>query len=226
MMIERPMLKDRQYCVVITSVLALLAFIFTMRFLPDLMDWTGWPMCSPDDCNVQGWLGALSGWFGGVAAFATILFVIRQIGEQKRQTDFSIGDAMPTMDAVEHLNDSSELVVRIVNWNRRAAIVRFLDVDHLDALVFPTMLTIDGVEKIIEKIEFGIPPFPIRGWEDRSKGPHCAEIRLAAYRQLGDKAGFQGDWREIPSIIAAVQILGDSHKLTSLRADTRPLLKD
>ncbi len=123
------MLSDRQFCVTITTAIALLSFAFFMRFLPDFVEWQGWVWCSSDACNIQGWLGALSGWFGGFAAFATIIFIIRQLREQRRQTDFSVGDALPTMDALEHLEDSSELVVRIVNWNRRGIVVRNLDIE-------------------------------------------------------------------------------------------------
>lgn len=218
------MLNDKQFCVVVSSAVALVAFVCLMRFLPDVMAWTGWPMCDKGTCNVQSCLGALSGWFGGIAAFGTIAFVVLQLREQRLQTAFTVGDAQPTMDAIEHLNDSSELVVRIVNWNRRGLIVRSLDVDDTNTIVLTNNLTVDGKVVATDFLQFGIKPFHVRGWEDRGKAPHYAEIRLAAMREIETDLSFAKNWRDIRRITADVQILGDSHKITQLRADTGPIL--
>lgn len=219
------MLNDKWFCVTVTSVVALAAFVFVMRFLPDYVASQGWELCGKDDCNLQSWLGSLSGWFGGFAAFFTILFIMGQLREQRRQTDFAIGDAMPTMDAVEHLENSAELVVRIVNWNRRAMVVRNLVVDDPQTAIMPNRLSIDGVRKPIETITFRVQPFVIPGWEDRSKGPSHAEIRLAALVEVEKGLNLAASWRDLPRITAEIQMLGNAHKVIHLKADTRPLLR-
>ncbi|MGO8112866.1 hypothetical protein, partial [Rhizobium leguminosarum] len=61
------MLSDKNYYVTIFSALALTAFVFVMRFLPDFVAWQGWNWCG-SDCNVRDWLEATSGWAGFVAA--------------------------------------------------------------------------------------------------------------------------------------------------------------
>lgn len=219
------MLSDRQFCVTITSAVALLSFVFFMRFLPDFVSWQGWMLCAEPNCNVQGWLGSLSGWFGAIAAFITIQFIMHQLREQKRQTDFAIGDAMPTMDAIEHLQNSAELVVRIVNWNRRGLVVRFIKVDDPNISIMPNRLVVNGERKPVEIISYAIEPFTIPGWEDRSGGPSHAEIRLAAVTGEDTFLNLARSWHDIPQIIAGIQILGDSHKVAELKADTRPLLR-
>lgn len=216
------MLNDKGFCVTVTSAMALAVFVFVMRFLPDFVAWQGWLLCGPDDCNLQSWLGALSGWFGGFAALVTILFIMRQLQEQRRQTDFALGDALPTMDAIEHLEDGAELVVRIVNWNRRAMVVRHLNVDDQSTAIMPNRLTIDGARKPIDTIAFAIEPFIIPGWEDRSKGPSHAEIRLAAVIEVEKGLNIAASWRDLPRIMAGIQMLGDAHRVVLLKADTRP----
>lgn len=218
------MLSDKNYCVTIVSALALVAFAFVMRFLPDLLAGPGWDWCG-ENCSFRDWLEATSGWIGASIAASAAIPLVLQLRAQQLQTAFTIGDAPPTMDAIEHLKDSSELVVRIVNWNRRAIIIRFLDVENEDTIILPNKLTIDGKLHPTDLIDIGIRPFAIPGWENRSERPSHAEIRLAAYKADGEKLSFQRNWRDIPRITATIQILGDSHRVKLLKADTRLLWK-
>ncbi|RWN22732.1 MAG: hypothetical protein EOR94_03490 [Mesorhizobium sp.] len=70
------------------------------------------------------WVGALSGWAAFVAAAASLPYLIGQWREAKKQTRFVIGDEDPILDVIEHLKDKNTLVIRIVNWNRRAIFVK------------------------------------------------------------------------------------------------------
>ncbi|MDP9590609.1 UNVERIFIED_ORG: hypothetical protein J2W19_003173 [Shinella zoogloeoides] len=216
---------DKRFCVTVLTALALGMFILFMRFLPELVNWPQWPLCGQPDCNVQGWLSATSGWAGFIAAGVAVALTWRQLSQQRKQTDFMLGDASPTMDAIEHLNDSSELVVRIVNWNRRAIVVRFLDVENEDTIIMPNKLTIDDKIRPTDPIDFGVKPFAIKGWENRSVAPSHAEIRLAAFKVHGPNLSFGKNWKDIPRITATIQILGDSHRVKLLKADTRLLWK-
>jgi hypothetical protein len=216
------MLSDRRYCVTIVSAVALIAFVFVMRFLPDFVSWQGWDLCG-SDCNVRDWLEATSGWIGASIAAVAAVPLVLQLRAQQIQTAFAVGDASPTMDAIEHLNDSSELVVRIVNWNRRAIVIRFLDVENVDTIIMPNRLTIDGKVRPIDVVDVGVKPFAIKGWENRSAAPSHAEIRIVALKIDGEYSSFQTNWRDIPKITATIQILGDSHRVKLLKADTRLL---
>jgi len=222
---EAKMLTDKRFCVAVTTVVTLTAFVFFVRFLPDFVEWQGWEWCNPTECNVQTWLGSLSGWFGGFAAFITILFIMRQLREQKRQTDFAIGDAMPTLDAIEHLQDKAELVVRIVNWNPRAIVVRHIKVDDPTTTVMLNRLTINGKDKPVATISFSLQPFVIPGWEDRNGAPAHAEIRLAAIIENENNLNLSKSWHDLPRIVVDVQMLGDAHKAIALKADTGLLLR-
>ncbi|WP_455271210.1 hypothetical protein [Rhizobium herbae] len=220
-------MSEKGFIVTVVSAVALVTFVFVMRFLPDFVAWNGWDLCGTD-CNLRAWLDALSGWFGGIAAFATIGFVVLQLREQKLQTVFTVGDALPTMDAVEHLRDSTELVVRIVNWNRRGIVVRGFDAGISGAILFPLRLEVDTEEiPDFARKTHGIAPFTLKGWEDRSKGPHHCEIRFECFSS--GVVLLTDGWSEIPSVQAHVQILGDRHKQLTLTADTgvlrrRPLM--
>lgn len=217
------MLDDKKYCVLITSTLALIAFVFVMRFLPDFVVWSGWKMCS-SDCGVIDWIGAVSGFAGTMIAAVAAYFLLRQLHAQQLQTAFTVGDAPPTMDAIEHLNNSTQLVVRIVNWNRRAIVVRSVVVGNQNVIVMPDKLSIDEKPMKLEKITFSIPTFAIKGWENRSGSPSHAELRLSAFEQDGTKLSFMDDWKQVPNISAMVEILGGSHEIVELIADTRVLL--
>jgi hypothetical protein len=204
------------------TVLALGAFVFIMRFLPDFIEWQGWDWCG-SECNLRDWLEATSGWFGAVIAAIAAVPLILQLRAQQLQTAFTVGDAMPTMDAIEHLADSSELVVRIVNWNRRSIVVRSLDVKNVDVIIMPNRLVVGDVVRPTDLIDLGVRPFVVRGWENRSEPPQAAEIRLVAFKADGKHLKFQQDWREIHKISATIQLLADSHKVMLLEADTQPL---
>lgn len=72
---------DKNFCVVVASALALLAFVVIMWLSPVILASVGWTVCVKDQCTLQSWLGALSGWIGAAVTLATLLVLIRQ---QKR----------------------------------------------------------------------------------------------------------------------------------------------
>lgn len=70
-------MEDRRFCVIVTSAIALLAFIILMRFLPEFIAWSGWPSCGENNCNFQSWLSATSGWVSGGATLFTLWVISR-----------------------------------------------------------------------------------------------------------------------------------------------------
>lgn len=178
---------------------------------------------------LRNWLSALSGWVAAVAAGVTLALTIGPLREQakqaRRQTDFVVGDALPTFDAVEHLKKSEQLVCRIVNWNRSAIVVRIVQtVEQADGLVIIDKLVIDGVTSEIDLITFKVEPFVIKGWEDRNQPPHHAEVRFIAYHSTEDKLMRRPNWSNVPKVVAKVEILGAKHRTIDLEADIRALI--
>lgn len=151
--------------------------------------WPNWVKFCPTDeqaklalCSRE-WIGALSGWAAAIAAAITIVFLYRQNDEQKRQTQFLLGDAQPTMDAIQHIKRRIHVVVRVVNWNRRPIIVHALsvlpkrgDLDITLAQIWDRDVPSNNLSsrKLIgDRIH---PAIAMHGWKDRSQAP--CEVRL------------------------------------------------
>lgn len=167
--------------------------------------WPGWDsFCPRVEVNetslcVRNWMGAASGYFATAAAAATILFLHRQHLEQKKQTDFLLGDAPPTIDAIQHQNNPYKTVIRIVNWNRRPIVVQGLTVPS------PQFDTRIQDMKLFDRERKGAgfrgrhllngnidPPVAMHGWKNRSIGP--CELRIdieATDKKTGELAD---DW--------------------------------
>ena len=164
---------------------------------------------------IREWVGSLSGWFGGVAAFATIWFIIGQLSEQKRQNDFLVGDAKPTMDVTPDLDDPSLLVIRVVNWNRRGILIRAFNLNlELEKALIEVKR--NGVEVGLAKLQW---PVPVHGWEDRAtKGPSVLQLKIAA-ALAGELVR---DWPTEAIVQVTAHILGDKHDVIILEAAVCP----
>lgn len=177
--------------------------------------------------NVREWTGALSGWAAVAAAGISLPYLIGQWKEARRQTRFVVGDEEPTLDVIEHLEEEDRLVVRIVNWNRRAVFVwdivsstYFKPADMSEYTYVDRVKTQDGETST----EF---PIQINGWEDRSKGPCFARIDLLLLSK-GDRAEpdpENDEVREFPkdaTIWATMQMLGNVHRTFDMSAQAFP----
>ncbi|RWD71635.1 hypothetical protein [Mesorhizobium sp.] len=173
------------------------------------------------------WVGALSGWAAFVAAAASLPYLIGQWHEAKKQTRFAIGDEDPTLDVIEHLKDKNTLVIRIVNWNRRAIFVK--DIAAVSKTK-PENMTDQAVIWDAENEDGDIDtklPIPIKGWEDRAARPGFTSLDLLLIRRA---VGSEEDWtsdKAIPfpqdaSITVTIQMLGNVHRLFELTARAFP----
>lgn len=140
-------------------------------------------ICHGGDGNcarAREWISALSGWAAAVAAFATIRILVSQLNAQRQQTDFQLGDAAPSIDAVQHINRNRKVQIRITNWNRRPMIIRSIEAD-VDGLIFYVVRAgienLENVQKNGNVITFQ-PALLVPGWVDRSKAPHIEKIDL------------------------------------------------
>lgn len=185
-----------------------------------------WCIKSEEHC-IREWVSALSGWAAFLAAAASIPYLIGQWQEARKQTRFAIGDEDPTLDVVEHLREKNTLVIRFVNWNRRAIFVKHIfvssakkpsDMDEYVAVV--QVETKDGNQ------ETGFP-LQIDGWEDRNNRPNFARIDLQLLRKIeGSEPGTETDEvREFPidsRITVEIQMLGNVHRMFPLTARAFP----
>lgn len=142
-------------------------------------------ICHGTDGNCERareWISALSGWAAAAAAFATIRVLIEQLNAQRKQTDFQLGDAAPTIDAVQHIGRVDKVQIRITNWNRRPMIVRSIETSPAGLISGVIQLGAAGSTKM--RIDAGKvifqPTLLVSGWTDRSTGPHLQKINIEA----------------------------------------------
>lgn len=169
--------QDGQW--VVNLVIAIFFLILLSVWLVERYDFAD--ACPANEANevascFREWVGALSGWAATLAAALTIVFLYRQNAEQKKQTDFLLGDAFPTIDVALDLDDPELIVARIVNWNRRGIFIHKLTLDGIGDAVWDIFeIKINGqVLKSGDKRRF------IRGWEDRSRGPEVIQLKICA----------------------------------------------
>lgn len=175
-----------------------------------------WGVVSPylTEARVRDWLAALSGWVAAAVAGFTILPLYRQLRHQQRQTDFQLGDALPTIDVTPDLDDSDVMVVRLVNWNRRGMIVHKLGTNIGKSLGLHEV-KLDGTVVDLKNMRW---PIPLRGWENRSVGPHTVQLKIFA--DAGEE--ILREWPSDAKVILGIQILADTHTLTELSASVHP----
>lgn len=131
-------------------------------------------LCEPlDGYCVREWIGALSGWAAAVFAAAAIAPLIGQLREQQRQTSFTLGDAMPTVD-IERRADLS-ILVRIVNWNRRVLDCTIRVYDANGELSFRSALR---QTETMGNFDYTVQHFKALGWEDRASRPPFNEFAI------------------------------------------------
>ena len=70
-------------------------------------------LCEPERNCLVSWVSALSGWAAAAAAAVTIGSLRRQAQAQQKQTDFQLGDALPTIDAVQHTEQEKRVIIRM-----------------------------------------------------------------------------------------------------------------
>ncbi|MER9251007.1 hypothetical protein NKJ09_22435 [Mesorhizobium sp. M0189] len=187
----------------------LLAMWFTYHW--DFAD-----LCGADETAgecFREWYGSSAGYLAVLVGALTIYPLYRQIEEQRKQTEFQLGDASPTMDITLDLEDHEQIVVRIVNWNRRGLVIWDLEIQGIDGSTTGVMeYKIDG--NVIENPS----EYYLRGWEDRSRGPRVAQFKLAA--SAGDE--IVSSFPMTTQVAVLVQLFGESHKQVLLRAKLFP----
>ncbi|MER8762869.1 hypothetical protein [Mesorhizobium sp. M0968] len=169
---------------------------------------------------VREWFGTASGYFATIVAAITITYLYQQNNELKKQTQFTIGDASATLDVVPHHKTDDEIVVRIVNWNRRSLLLRRVEIIGMDCATFVLKAEVDDVlipDVLSPNFE---PPIDVNGWEDRNDKPHVAKLRVFAMDPTGSVR--VRDWPAGTRVAVTAQVVGDRHDKKILTGDVMP----
>ncbi|WP_085032273.1 hypothetical protein [Ensifer aridi] len=157
---------------------------------------------SADEHCFREWVSALSGWAAAAAAALTIGILVKQVNAQQLQTDFMLGDASPTIDAVQHTGRNRRVIVRIRNWNRRSMILRKVRLVDAPSPLAAVKFAFDDegphtkydAVTFLDSVIFERPPL-IEGWVSRDKPPPMLKFGIMA---LTAKANFlSDDWRYV-----------------------------
>ncbi|MCB8835954.1 hypothetical protein [Aurantimonas sp. VKM B-3413] len=138
---------------------------------------SAWCITTDDHC-LREWFAASSGWAAAagalLAAGLTLPALRQQANEARRQADFTLGDASPTVDVLTVPKDNLSADIRIVNWNRRPMEIWAVGCYGPNWVGEPVWVEQEG-----ERGAFGdMVACRVPGWEDRSERPPSATIRL------------------------------------------------
>lgn len=170
--------------------------------------------------TAKDWISALSGWAAAIgaiiAAIMTITKLREQINEQKKQTDFLVGDAMPTIDCIQDIKDPEQIVLRVVNWNRRTIMISAIGAENIDKknMKFGILEIKQNGEVIKNPADQPI----IQGWEQRNNAPQSVKIKITVTSN-------NTLWREFPNdmiIKVMLKLIDQSHDIIVLKCYLHP----
>ncbi|WP_421445325.1 hypothetical protein [Agrobacterium tumefaciens] len=155
-----------------------------VRFLPDFSMFNA---CTGDGCSLQGWLSALSGWVGLIAAVVTIGFTRSQLAEQRKQTSFILGDGEPSIEPQSKAGNGSGPGFRVINWNRRSMLIdriQIIDVPDSQKPIRLWRYATEKPEPVAGKIyclssDGSLDRTPkIMGWISRQEKPNVLDLEF------------------------------------------------
>lgn len=176
-----------------------------------------WPrLCDgTDGACLREWIDALSGWAAFVVGAGTIFFLARQTRELKRQTEFVLGDAMPTVSITDDDVEESSVQLRVTNWNRHPVRITGIKVEKpvwvRQVLERRNRGTVEWPLQRIEELGISIP-----GWENRFEPPPFRVLELT-FSSREDAQGADHLYREVGVHVHGT-ILGNRHKAFDLHA--------
>ncbi|MBX5238653.1 hypothetical protein [Rhizobium sp. NLR22b] len=172
-------------------------------------------LCDQTQNCIVTWVSALSGWAAAAAAGVTIRSLYRQADAAQKQTDFQLGDSPPTIDVLPNLGDGEELVVRIVNWNRRTILLHSLTIDPVELRFVVWKIKING--NVVPGPDGSVfdPPRVIEGWEDRQKRPNYIQLSVIAMTPNHVVVDHR---QNHVGVVAEISVLGPVHQRQLLAA--------
>ncbi|MCO5730122.1 hypothetical protein [Rhizobium sp. SSA_523] len=189
-----------------------------------LFIFTIFPMCRGDNCSVQGWLSALSGWAAAAAALVTLNVLRKQVESQNKQIKFLMGENPPV---AEHWRYGPfGVIIRLVNWNQTKFIINAIEIQAPERLLVHSVAPLP-FERTHEKslLQLGMDvdddgtlssPITIPGWEGRGAEP--AEIFLEMPCGPGDGRSMEGD-RRIATVLFKGHLSGPTREEITVAVD-------
>ncbi|MND22647.1 hypothetical protein D3C80_130300 [compost metagenome] len=176
--------------------------------------------CRANESCFREWVGALSGWAAAVAAGLTIVSLRQQAEAARKQTDFQLGDAPPSLDAVQHAENSRRVVIRIRNWNRRSMILRriaLVEPSEMDAtlyLFFNPEKHLDLARRFGDlnptgstEVRFD-PAILIEGWVNRDVEPTLLKFSIAVHITRNPRVY---GWESFP-VVLQYELVGETEE--------------
>ncbi|CDX40001.1 conserved hypothetical protein [Mesorhizobium sp. ORS 3359] len=205
------------------AVLGVAVFVAIGVLLWFTYHWDFGDLCAEKENGAEcfrGWFGAAAGYLAVIAAGITLFALYDQIWEQRKQTEFMIGDANPTVDVMAE--EFTYAYVQIVNWNRRTFLIDEI-VPADGTLLFGSLEEVE-----IEGVKYAIPyewtgefetAQRLPGWLDRNSPPKLARFKVRAYFTDSGGAG-RSPRREEITVVVSGRLVGDEHKSIALPAKT------
>lgn len=162
-------------------VLALAGFLggFTFLYATDFALFRAeWCAGAQASC-VREWIGALSGWAAAVAAAVTVYFLAGQMHQARRQADFTVGDAGPTLAITDplHIRDASEAFQNrliFTNWNRNPVVLHEVSLDSAfgqELIEVRVASETVSFSEHVRQAQFEQKRLFVEGWSDRTRPP-------------------------------------------------------
>jgi len=159
----------------------------------------GLNFCHPDEpACAREWVGALSGWAAAFAAGLTIFYIIQQTREAARQTEFIVGEALPTTALFDpretRVESAFSTRLDVINWNRHPLLIKSITVDDMSSLTIHVQVEDHdtGRRNILER-ELRAERMFVPGWIDRTKSPTVAEFSVTVHTEDAAAKQFSHD---------------------------------
>ena len=175
-------------------------------------------------------IGALSGWAAAIGTVTAALITLgplrAQLKEAKRQTDFILGDSLPSLHItpIHFWQDKTIAIAKITNWNRRPfhlKKIQILTENNADIEIYKFYIGNSLREPRSFRFNngaFGVP-LVLSGWIDRTIPPSEGSIYIGMAVQ-----NFVYTDNSSPSILtvyAEGSIIDASHKHLELKSTCR-----
>ncbi|MGT2467418.1 hypothetical protein ACVOMV_24915 [Mesorhizobium atlanticum] len=198
-------------------------FLFGTNFA--LKD-AAWCITGETHC-LREWVGALSGWAAFAGAVAALPYLAGQVREARRQTEFVVGDAPPTvtLQRPEPGTGPYDAVLTIVNWNRHPIHVEATEIESVPpgvqwALTDLRQVSAGVSNNRMDGTRTGGLTQVIDGWRDRQRPPNVFTAKV-----MIDPKDIEGLWARSLMARVRIRILGPTHEVATYAAavDLDPL---
>jgi hypothetical protein len=160
-------------------------------------------------------LATVGAYFAVVAAITSNLFAARQADAAQKQLRHALGDGFPTLDILGHLERPDELIVQVINWNRRTILVHDVQVREPEIRSIFWIADRQGEQHFGNTGKFS-PPIRVDGFEKRDDKPPRLRIYLIGMQT--NKQELIDRWDFDVTIAVSLEIVDEKHTRLTLIA--------